>query len=112
MWLQVSPAKRTLPWAITGVLAAALAVIGFIHFGEPQPQQRPELVRFQIQPGLSMGAASPFSISPDGRKLVFVAAGPDGVTRLWIRSLDSLELRQLPGTETDSRYSAAVLVAR
>ena len=108
--------KRTLPWAMTGVLAAALAVIGFIHFGEPQPRQ-PQSVRFQIQPGLSMGAASPFAISPDGRKLVFVAAGPDGVTRLWIRSLDSLELRQLPGTETipnipppfwspDSRYVA------
>ena len=109
--------KLTLPWAMTGVLAAVLAVIGFIHFREPQPRQ-PELVRFQIQPGLSMGAASPFAISPDGRKLVIVAACPDGATRLWICSvLDSLELRQLPGTETipnipppfwspDSRYVA------
>jgi serine/threonine protein kinase len=108
--------KPTLAWAMTGVLAAVLAVVGFIHLRE-QPQRSPELVRFQIQPELFMNAASPFSISPDGRKLVFVAAGPDGVTRLWIRSLDSLELRPLSGTETepdipppfwspDSRYVA------
>ena len=108
--------KPTLAWAMTGVLAAILAVIGFIHFRE-QPPRPPELVRFQIQPGLSMDAAHSFQISPDGRKLVIVAAGPDGTTRLWIRSLDSLELRPLPGTETvpdipppfwspDSRYVA------
>jgi Tol biopolymer transport system component len=108
--------RPTLAWATTGVLAAVLGVMGFIHFRE-QPQRRPELVRFQIQPELSMDAAGPFSISPDGRKLVMVAAGPDGTTRLWVRSLDSLELRSLPGTETapnipppfwspDSRYVA------
>jgi len=94
-----SPPKRRLAWAISAVLAAALGTIGFIHFRE-QPPQQPDPVRFQIQPGLTLGAAGPFSISPDGRKMVLVAAGPDGTTRLWIRSLDSLELRSLPGTET------------
>ena len=103
--------KLTLPWAMTGVLAAVLAVIGFIHFREPQPRQ-PESVRFQIQPGLSMGAASPFAISPDGRKLVIVAAGPDGVTRLWIRSAGFPRTAAAAWNRDYSQYSAAVLVAR
>jgi eukaryotic-like serine/threonine-protein kinase len=46
------------------------------------------------------------SVSPDGRKLVFTAGG------LWLRDLDALEWRRLPGTEgastpfwsPDSRY--------
>jgi Tol biopolymer transport system component len=37
------------------------------------------------------------SLSTDGRKLVFAGAGSQGV--LWIRDLDTLEWRQLPGTE-------------
>jgi len=41
----------------------------------------------------------PFAISPDGRQLVFVAAGTDGVSRLWVRPLDSLTANVLPGTE-------------
>jgi Tol biopolymer transport system component/predicted Ser/Thr protein kinase len=49
------------------------------------------------------------SVSPDGRKLVFTAGAPGG---LWLRNLDALEWRRLPGTEgatspfwsPDSRY--------
>jgi Tol biopolymer transport system component len=57
-----------------------------------------------------------FALSPDGRQLAFPATGSDGVSRLWIRSLDSLEARPLPGSESpafppffwspDSRYIA------
>jgi Tol biopolymer transport system component len=39
------------------------------------------------------------SLSPDGRKLAFLAAGPDGVQRIWVRMLDSLEVRMLEGTQ-------------
>jgi Tol biopolymer transport system component len=49
------------------------------------------------------------SVSPDGRKLVFAAAAQGG---LWLRELDALDWRRLPGTEgastpfwsPDSRY--------
>jgi eukaryotic-like serine/threonine-protein kinase len=57
-----------------------------------------------------------FAISPDGRRLAFSASGSDGISRLWVRPLDSLEARPLPGTEAsqfppffwspDSRYIA------
>jgi eukaryotic-like serine/threonine-protein kinase len=39
------------------------------------------------------------ALSPDGRQLAFAAGGADGVMRIWIRSLDSLEARPLLGTE-------------
>jgi Tol biopolymer transport system component len=39
-----------------------------------------------------------FAVSPDGRKLAFTA-GFNGKLMLWVRSLDSLEAKPLPGTE-------------
>jgi Tol biopolymer transport system component len=40
-----------------------------------------------------------FAISPDGRRLAFVAAAQDGGTALWIRSLAAGAAQQLTGTE-------------
>jgi len=39
------------------------------------------------------------ALSPDGTRLAFVAVGADGQSLLWVRSLDTLEPRPLPGTE-------------
>jgi serine/threonine protein kinase len=38
-------------------------------------------------------------LSPDGRFLVFSALGPEPGSQLWLRPLDSITARQLPGTE-------------
>ena len=40
-----------------------------------------------------------FSVSPDGRRLVFAAEGADGVLRLWSRTMNTLQPVPLPGTE-------------
>lgn len=40
------------------------------------------------------------ALSPDGQKLAFAAAGPDGVQRLWLRSLNGQEPQALTGTES------------
>jgi Tol biopolymer transport system component len=40
-----------------------------------------------------------FSISPDGRRLVFAAEGADGVLRLWARTMNTLQPVPVPGTE-------------
>ena len=56
-----------------------------------------EVARLQIS--LPAGSLS-FTLSPNGRMVVVIAPGPDGRTRvLWIRAMDSLEPRPLPGTE-------------
>jgi Tol biopolymer transport system component/predicted Ser/Thr protein kinase len=95
------PATANRPWfawSAAAVLLLSLSLLAFVHFREisPAPGQP---ARFAVQvPGLTDPPA--FAISPDGRKLVFVAAGSDGVRRLWLRALDSLEAKPLPGSET------------
>ena len=72
-------------------------------------------VRFEVAQSDAMqfiyGGA--MAVSPDGHWLVFPARGEDGVVRYWLRSLDTVEARALPGTEgafvpaawtSDSRY--------
>ena len=88
------------------------AAISVIHFREKPPDApasrflipSPEKAGFQLAPLLS----------PDGRRLAFLAAGQDGRTMLWVRPLDSLDARPLSGTEdalylfwsADSRFLA------
>jgi len=94
--------------------------------GAPDPlsvaDQRPvaptQVIRFKIPlpEKMALAASSTLSLSPDGRLLAFAAVGADDILRIWIRSLDSLEVRPLPGTESpafppffwspDSRYIA------
>jgi len=42
------------------------------------------------------------AVAPDGRSVAFVAAGPDGVSRVWLRTLDAVAARPLQGTEEAS----------
>ena len=44
-----------------------------------------------------------YALSPDGRHLVFVATSQSGTTLLWVRDLDSLVSRPLPGTDGASQ---------
>lgn len=46
----------------------------------------------------SVGSAQ-LAVSPDGRDLAFVASGPNRVSQIWIRPLDSPEATPLAGTE-------------
>src|SRR5262249_4354130 len=49
---------------------------------------------------VTSGENAGMSLSPDGTRIAFSAAGPHGVTMLWLRSLDSLTPQPIPGTET------------
>ena len=95
-----SPNKQSkLVWvlgALASAVALALAGLAFIHFREAA---LPELagVQFQIAPP-EKSTIEYFKLSPDGRSLAFVTGD-----RLWIRPLNSLEARPLPGTEGASQ---------
>ncbi|MBI3681838.1 MAG: PD40 domain-containing protein [Acidobacteria bacterium] len=67
-----------------------------IHFRETPPEA--PLYRFQIPPPEK---ASPrgFALLPDGRRLAFSGSGQNGRSLLWVRPLDSLDARSLPGTD-------------
>jgi len=88
-------------YAAIGVLLVIVAAFAAALFA---PRQRPADRRmiFEIN---SDTAPSPLQIalSPDGRRLVSSVSSDKGPV-LWIRSLDDLEARAIPGTESGNPY--------
>jgi eukaryotic-like serine/threonine-protein kinase len=112
------PAKQSwLAWSVASILFILLATIAVVHFLEKPPAAaKPMRFQFALPDKVNMATGSSFSLSPDGRHLAFGGVDSNNITRLWIRSLDSLEARPLIGTESshippffwssDSRYVA------
>ncbi len=111
--------RRALPWALLAVTVIAFAVLSWVHFRTSNaPSGIVDGMRFQIPipPETKLVTGGVFAVSPDGRQLAFLAAGSDGIQRIWIHSLHTLETRPLPGSESpvgapffwspDSRYIA------
>jgi DNA-binding winged helix-turn-helix (wHTH) protein/Tol biopolymer transport system component len=91
------PSRTTALWVVASACGAAvLAVLWYPR--HPPPADEPTKVEVSSS-GVRLSLTSTFTISPDGRRLVFAGAGPDGVTRLWVRNLDASDARPLPGTE-------------
>jgi serine/threonine protein kinase/Tol biopolymer transport system component len=88
-----------LGWAAAAVAFVAAGAVSAVHFRETPPVLTP--VRFEMTTGLNLPESEQFSISPDGRHVVFAGAGPDGATRLWVRSLDGLDTRPLTVVDND-----------
>jgi serine/threonine protein kinase/Tol biopolymer transport system component len=91
--------SRLIAWAVAGICAVAAATIGFVHFREARVT--PPSVRFQITPP-GVSSAGMLALSPDGRNLAFVTNN-GGPYQLWVRAMNSLETRALPGTD-DAAY--------
>jgi eukaryotic-like serine/threonine-protein kinase len=91
---------RPLPWIATAIATLAAAALAFVHFRETPPSA--PLVRFSVQPPEKGAFAQWLALSPDGRYLAFTATGSDGAIRVWLRSLDSLELRAISGSEAST----------
>jgi Tol biopolymer transport system component len=95
----VSNRRRTREKFAWGAAAlAALTAIGFAVAWVRRAPEPPPLVRFQLVLPPTLQNASPPMISPDGRTIAF-AADTGGQRMIWIRPMDSLEPRALPGTE-------------
>jgi Tol biopolymer transport system component len=103
--------RERVAWALVAVLgvglAAALVGAALIYF---RPGPSAETTRFFVTPpeGWALAqqaaqgdiaAAGPLAVSPDGRRVAFVARDQDGHTLIWVRSLDTLDARGLAGTE-------------
>ena len=93
-----APASTRLRIAALAIVAALAVVVAatlaFVHFRERPAAQGS--VRFQVPPP-DKSAILTFALSPDGRHLAFVATGER--SKLWVRPIDSVDARELPGTE-------------
>jgi Tol biopolymer transport system component len=107
--------RERLAWVVAAVagVAAVLFAVGFFLRAQETPRQ----VRFEIAPDAKLAQVGSPRISPDGRIIAFQAIDSDGNGQIWLRPLDSLEVRPLAGTEgavtngrpmwsPDSRYIA------
>jgi serine/threonine protein kinase/Tol biopolymer transport system component len=102
---QESRSRRSLPWLVAGIcFLVALSALVWM-FSSHNVTDLP-IVAAQILPppgtGFSLYGTVGFGpplLSPDGSKLAFVAAGPDGRRKLWVRPLQSIVARALEGTD-------------
>ncbi len=86
--------RRALAAVAALAVLIALGVAGWMYF---RPQEPAQTSRFEVALPENVTFSQYVSVSPDGRKLAFNATGEKG--GLWIRDLDALEWRQLPGTD-------------
>ena len=97
--------QHTSPLLIAAALLLALlmTVAAGVVYWRPSPgQDVPVRLTFTPPAGVTLAdlaTAGPVTISPDGRRLAFVASTSDGKRRLWVRSLDSTNPTPLPGTD-------------
>ena len=84
-------------WIVAAVLStiAALALAALVVWQRPAS---PELTKLQLlpPPQLRFGAMAP---SPDGRRIAFTATDTTGISKLWVRTLESTEPQSLPDTD-------------
>ena len=89
------------------VLASVLVVVGLLWWRSGSAAAAP-VVRFDVTPPtkafLKLDLRPAIALSPDGSLLVYVATF-DGISRLYVRTRDSVESRSLPGTEGASSPS-------
>ncbi len=84
---------------IAGVLAL-LAILGATYLRRSATAVHPAW-SYIIAPERTTFSyfAGPVTLSPDGRRLAFVATTSQGKETIWVRSLDSPAAQELPGTE-------------
>jgi Tol biopolymer transport system component len=86
--------RERLAWIVAAVAVFTALVLAVAYFRRAQIDT-PVLKLSVLQPKKE---TSGYAISPDGRRLAFVATA-EGKTMLWVRPLDSLTAQALPGTE-------------
>jgi Tol biopolymer transport system component len=99
------PARATAPrrraerlvWASALALLAGSLAVAIVRSSRPAAPVR--AARFGVAPGDSSLVTHFVRISPDGRHVSFTASTAAGRSQIWLRSLDSLTSRALPGTE-------------
>ena len=110
--------SNRLAWSVaTAAVLLAVLAISTLGFLRRAPLDTPAY-RATILPPASLGGgpSSRFALSPDGRRLAFVAPNEKGRMVLWVRALDSIDAQPLADTDgasspfwaPDSRFIAFI----
>jgi len=91
--------KDVVPWAIAGVTGLAAVILVFLHFGRTPAPVHPVRFQTEVPENVTLGWNDTPVVSPDGQRFVFSGLNTDGNSQLWLRALDSTEIRSVPGTE-------------
>jgi Tol biopolymer transport system component/predicted Ser/Thr protein kinase len=96
--------RLSLPWVVSGVLAALLAGVTAVAIWKLMAATPlAGVVRLMIVPPENQRVVGAPIISPDGRRVAFVGVTPEGTSKLWLRPIDATTAQPLPGTE-DATY--------
>lgn len=109
-------ARRFISIGLTSAALTACATLGPVAPPEPPPNTDIYIADLSTNgENLWIGILHPVAttqayenqphFSPDGRSLVYAAAGPSGKTDIWARTLTSGETQALTNTPTVSEYS-------
>ena len=93
---------RQLGAALLAVLAIGAGAFALGIYLRPRVNEPAVRITFAPPTGLTLAevrATGPVTISPDGTRVVYVAAAKDGPQRLWIQPLDSTTAQALAGTD-------------
>jgi serine/threonine protein kinase len=101
-----APVKRPwIAWSTAALLFLALLTISFLHI-RPQPSPaKPMRLEMNLPENVTFGPVGFIGLSPDGRKFALIGTSPEGISRLYLRTLDGVETRPLPGTESNQSLS-------
>ncbi len=98
------PWRRALPWAVAlafAIISGALAWRMSLHSSTPTAE--PVISFVPAPPGTTFRSvgfnAGPVVVSPDARQLAFSATNAEGVTKIWVRPLNSASATPVAGTE-------------
>jgi len=107
--------REKVAWATSAVLLLAAIALGYGFLRRAPAAATP--VRFQLVLPDALSVVEAPRISPDGKLLAFSARDASGKAQLWLRPLESLDPRPVPGTDgasyrpiwaPDSRHIAFV----
>ena len=86
-------------WVLAGVLGVATLAMGFVSFRHAT-EEPPRVIKTSLLPpeNAVFRQNNIPAVSPDGKRIAFVAMS-EGKFSVWVRGLDSLAARALPGTE-------------
>ena len=105
---KIAPSRSMTQWAalIGTVIATVIGSWSWINYSRrPASEPTGPSARFTIQfpsdaPVIGqIGVGSQVALSPDGSQLAYVARAVQGSNRLYVRKVDELESRRVPGTD-------------